>query len=194
MSTQNKNLLIDGYYDRFEQLSQLFFSDKKNIKDMNEVIRILKKTKENDSTVYIIGNGGSAAIAEHAAVDFTKNAGIEAMAISGTPMLTTFSNDYGYEKVFQKAIESFAKNGDILVAVSSSSASKNVLNACKAARKKGLEIITLSGFKENNPLRTLGDINFWVDSEAFGYLEILHGLILHYIIDFVIGSEIYMIR
>ena len=194
MGAQNKSLLIHGYYDRFEQLSQLFFIDKKNIEDMNEVIKILKKTKENCSTIYVIGNGGSAAIAEHAAIDLTKNAGIRAMAISGTPMLTTFSNDYGYEKVFQKAIESFAKEGDILVAVSSSGTSKNILNACKAARKKGLKIITLSGFKETNPLRTLGDINFWVDSEAFGYLEILHGLILHYIIDSIIGSEIYMIR
>ncbi len=194
MGAQDNNSLIDGYYDRFSQLSQSFFNDEKNIEDMNEVMRILKRAKENRSTIYIIGNGGSAAVAEHTAIDLTKNAGIRAMAISGSPMLTTFSNDYGYEKVFQKAIESFAEEGDVLVAVSSSGTSKNILNACKVARKKRLKIITLSGFKETNPLRALGDINLWVGSEAFGYLEILHGLILHYIIDSIIGSEIYMIR
>lgn len=188
------DLLIDGYYDRFDQIARSFFSDEKNIEDMNKCIKLLKATKENNSTIYIVGNGGSAAIAEHTAIDLTKNAGLRALAISGSPMLTTFSNDYGYENVFKKAIEIFANKDDVLIAISSSGVSKNILNACEVAREKVLKIITLSGFEEDNPLRTLGDINFWVDSKAFGFLETLHALILHYITDSIIGSEIYMIR
>lgn len=188
------SFLIDGYYDKLDQIARSFFNDKKNIGNMNKCIRILKTAKENNSIIYIIGNGGSAAVAEHTAIDFTKNTGLKALAISGSPMLTTFSNDYGYENVFKKAIEIFANENDVLIAISSSGASKNILNACEIAREKGLKIITLSGFEENNPLRALGDINFWINSKAFGYLEILHGLILHYINDSIIGSETYMIR
>lgn len=189
-----KSLLIDGYYDRLDQVARAFFSDQKNIEGMNRCVELLKSTKQNNSTIYIIGNGGSAAIAEHAAIDFTKNAGLKALAVSGSPMLTTFSNDYGYENVFKKAIEIFSNEDDVLIAISSSGCSKNILNACKTARMKGLKIIVLSGFEPNNPLRQLGDVNFWVDSNAFGFLEILHGLIIHYINDSIIGSEVYMIR
>ena len=188
------DLLIDGYYDRFDQIAKSFFSDEKNIEDMNKCIKLLKATKENNSTVYIIGNGGSSALAEHTAIDLTKNAGLRALAISGSPMLTTFSNDYGYENVFKKAIEIFANKDDVLIAISSSGISKNMLNASEVAKEKALKIITLSGFEANNPLRQLGDVNLWVNSTAFGFLEVLHGLILHYINDSIIGSEIYMIR
>jgi len=70
---------------------------------MKEAVSLLKNSKGADSTIFLVGNGGSAAIAEHIAIDLTKNAGLRALAISGTPMLTTFSNDYGYEMVFEKA-------------------------------------------------------------------------------------------
>jgi len=193
-NSSNSNLLIDGYYDGFDQIARSFFSDKDNIENANECIRLLKSTKEDNSTIYIIGNGGSAAVAEHTAIDLTKNAGLKALALSGSPMLTTFSNDYGYENVFKKFIELFANKEDVLIAISSSGSSENIINACKEAKKKGSKVVTLSGFEQDNPLRRLGDIDFWVESKAFGYLEILHGLILHWMVDSMIGSEIYMIR
>lgn len=190
----NNKLLLDKYYYKFNELAKLFFNDKKNIRNMNKCIGLLKKIKKHGSVVYIIGNGGSAAVAEHIAIDLTKNAGLKALAVSGTPMLTTFSNDYGYENVFKKYIERFATKNDVLIAISSSGQSKNIVNACRAATKKKLKIITLSGFQADNPLRKLGHINFWVESKAFGYLEMLHGMILHWINDSLIGSETYMIR
>lgn len=186
--------LITGYWDRYEQLSRSYFNNKKNIKGMEYCVKILKESKGTGRNIYLIGNGGSAAVAEHMAIDLTKNAGLKAMAVSGSPMLTTFSNDYGYENVFKKAVEVFGSKQDILIAISSSGRSKNILNACKAAKVKGMKVITLSGFKASNPLRKLGDINLWVDSKAFGFLEVIHGFILHYINDSIIGSEIYMIR
>lgn len=193
-NSRKRNLLIGGYYDRFDQTARSFFSDKKNIENANECVKLLESARENNSTIYIIGNGGSAAVAEHTAIDLTKNAGVKALAVSGSPMLTTFSNDYGYKDVFKKFIELFANKEDVLIAISSSGSSENIINACREAKKKGLKVVTLSGFEENNPLRKLGDIDFWVKSRAFGYLETLHGLILHWMVDSMIGSEIYMIK
>src|SRR3989339_455841 len=191
---ESKSLLIDGYYNRYDTLAKNFFNDKSACENMSKRVGILSGTKKTGAKIYIIGNGGSAAIAEHMAIDLTKNAGLKAMAISGSPMLTTFSNDYGYENVFRKALESFADKNDILIAISSGGTSKNILNACAFAKEKGMFTITLSGFEMSNPLRQAGDINFWVDSKAFGFVELFHNFILHYINDSIIGSEIYMIR
>ncbi len=194
MNTNKKGLLIEGYYDRYSNLAKAFIDDAENIKGLEKCVEVLKETKSHNTTIYLIGNGGSSAVAEHMAIDLTKNAGLKSMAISGTPMLTTFSNDYGYENVFKKAIEIFSNKGDILIAISSSGTSKNILNACRTAKEKGLFVITLSGFEEDNPLRTMGDINFYVKTKAFGFLEVLHGFILHHINDSIIGDEVYMIR
>ena len=169
-------------------------SEAENSANQNKTVELLESTKNTRSAIYLVGNGGSSAIAEHMAIDLTKNAALRAVAISGSPMLTTFANDYGYEKVFQKALESYADKGDVLIAISSSGNSMNILNACEAARKKEMKIITFSGFESDNLLRKKGDLNFWVDSKAFGYVEIIHNLLLHYINDAIIGSAEYIIR
>jgi D-sedoheptulose 7-phosphate isomerase len=186
--------LVDNYFSAFRKILENFINDVQNRKSLAKVIEILKGTKRNKRVIYLVGNGGSSAIAEHMAVDFTKNAGLKAMAISGSPMLTTFSNDCGYERVFQKPLEIFANKKDILIAISSSGASKNIINACKAAKNKGMKVITFSGFSSNNPLRKIGEFNFWVDSCAFGYVEIMHNLLIHYINDAIIGSAEYRIH
>ncbi len=182
------------YFKDYSKTLNSFLTNVDNRAGLNMAIKLLENTKRNRATIFFIGNGGSAAIAEHMAIDFTKNAGLRAMAISGSPMLTTFSNDYGYEKVFQKAIENFAGEKDVLIAISSSGTSKNILNACRVAKNKKMKIITFSGFDRNNSLRKEGDINFWVDSKAFGYVEIIHNLLIHYINDAIIGKIEYLIR
>jgi len=188
------NEFLDKYFIDYKKVLDTFLNEPENKEHLNEAIQILKNSGKMHSVVYLVGNGGSSAIAEHMAIDFTKNAGVRAMAISGSPMLTTFSNDYGYEKVFQKAIESFANEGDVLIAISSSGTSKNILNACRVAREKKMKIITFSGFTEANPLREEGDLNFWVHSKAFGYVELVHNLLIHYINDAIIGSVEYIIK
>ena len=193
-NSRQSKALIDGYYDRFDRIARQFFDDRVNREKAIECIQILQSIKESDSTIYLIGNGGSSAVAEHTAVDLTKNAGLKALAVSGSPMLTTLSNDYGYKNVFKKFLELFAGQGDVLIAISSSGSSENIINACKEAQRKEMSIIALSGFEQDNPLRDLANVEFWIPSKAFGYLEILHGLILHWIVDSIIGSEVYMIR
>ncbi len=193
-SDKKKVNFLGTYFTGYIAAIHSFLQDDINKHSLNNVVELFKKTKDRDAIIYLIGNGGSAAIAEHMAIDLTKNAGLRAMAISGSPILTAFSNDYGYEKVFQKAIESFADKGDVLIAISSSGTSKNILNACRAAKKKNMKVITFSGFNSNNPLKKEGDINFWVDSKAFGYVEIIHNLLMHYINDAIIGKIEYVIK
>ena len=188
------NKFHETYFTNLKDTFNEFLGNSRNIECLNEAVKILENTRISNKTIYIIGNGGSSSIAEHIAIELTKNAGLRAMAFSGSPLLTTFSNDFGYDRVFQKAIEHFANEKDVLIAISGTGTSKNILNACLAAKKKNMEIITLSGFGINNPLRKVGDINFWVDSKAFGYIEMIHTIILHYCIDAIIGSAEYMIR
>lgn len=136
--------------------------------------------------IIFIGNGGSAAIAEHSAIDYWKNGGIRAISFNDGPLLTCIGNDYGYEMVFEKPLRMFADADDVLVAISSSGKSPNILNAAKAAIEMGCNVITLSGFSSDNPLRELGDMNFYLPSDHYGLVELGHQIILHTILDLIL--------
>jgi len=125
---------------------------------LREAIKVIVEQAKAGRKLLFIGNGGSASITSHMAVDFWKNAGIQAIAFNDSSMLTCISNDYGYEHVFEKPIEMFAEPQDILIAISSSGQSENILRAAAAAKKKGIKVIALSGFNKDNPLRVPGKI------------------------------------
>jgi len=146
-------------------------------------MELVNQVKKNNKKIIIIGNGGSAGIASHQAVDYWKNGGVRAIAFNDSSLLTCISNDYSYDEVFAKPIEMFADEGDLLLAISSSGASINILNAVKAAENKGCQTLTFSGFNENNPLRKTGKVNFYVPAFSYGYVEILHLFIIHSILD-----------
>ncbi len=136
-----------------------------------------------------IGNGASASISSHMATDFLKNGRMHATAFNDSSLLTCFSNDYGYKHVFEKPIEMIAKSGDILIALSSSGKSENILLGIKSARLKGSKVITLSGFDNNNPLSDQGDYNFFVCSNSYGPVEILHHSICHCLLDTILKHQ-----
>ena len=149
---------------------------------------ILTHSKGGKKLIFI-GNGASASIASHISTDFCKNGGIRAVAFNDSSLLTCISNDYGYKHVFEKPVEMFADEGDLLVAISSSGKSENILRGVDMARDKGCKIITLSGFEKNNPLSKLGDINFYVPAKEYGPVEILHTAICHAILDVIISHR-----
>ena len=130
-------------------------------------VGIIVEQSSAGGKVLFIGNGASASMSSHIATDISKNGGLKALAFNDSSLLTCISNDCGYNNVFSKAIEMFADEQDVLVAISSSGESKNILNAVSAGRKKGLKVITLSGFGKDNSLRKLGDINFYVPASEF---------------------------
>ncbi len=149
----------------------------------------VKSTHEKKGKVIMIGNGGSAAIASHLAIDYSKNGRIPALAFSDAAALTCLSNDYGYEYVFAKQIEYHAKPEDTLIAISSSGRSMNILNAVSVAKKLGCKVITYSGFKEKNPLNLSGDLNFYIASLEYGYVEVAHTGLGHAILDYTMAKK-----
>jgi len=140
-------------------------------------------TSVKNGKLMFIGNGASASIASHMATDFWKNAGVPAVAFNDSSLLTCVSNDFGYEHVFEKPIQFFGQSDDVLIAISSSGQSENILKAVSAARELGIYIITLSGFKKNNPLRKMGHLNFYAPSMSYGLVEVAHHALCHFIVD-----------
>ena len=147
-------------------------------------IKKLRKINESElNKLIFIGNGGSAGIASHCSTDYTKNGGIRSTALNDASMLTCLSNDYSYEEVFSKQINYYGFKNDVLVAISSSGMSKNIVNAVIQAKKTGIFTITLSGFDHKNDLKKLGDLNFFVNSNEYGFVEINHLILIHTALD-----------
>ena len=144
--------------------------------------RMLQLKNENKN-LYIVGNGGSASVAAHATTDFFNVARIRATTLYENSLLTCMANDYGYENAFKRMLAQLLNPGDIVIAISSSGNSMNIRNAATIASEKGAYVITLTGFSGENPLRPLGNINIWLDSTDYGFVEIGHQFILHNIAD-----------
>ena len=146
-------------------------------------------THQSGKKIIVNGNGGSAAMASHVAVDLTKAAGIRAINFNEADLITCFANDYGYEHWVAKALEAYADPGDLAILISSSGKSQNILNASEKANEMGLTVITVSGFLTDNPVRKLGDLNLWVDSTEYNIVEMTHHVWLVAIIDYLIESK-----
>jgi len=182
---------LDEYFDDFKKIIN-FNSDEIKKKLIN-LKKIFITTKKNKKKILIFGNGGSAAIASHFSVDLTKNAKIRCTNYNEPDLITCFSNDFGYERWVEMAIKYYGNKGDVLIVISSSGKSKNMINACIAARKKKFsKIITLTGHLVNNPVKKLGDINLWVNSKAYNYVENIHQFWLLSLVDLVIGKKNYL--
>jgi D-sedoheptulose 7-phosphate isomerase len=134
----------------------------------------------------VVGNGGSAAMASHVAVDFTKAAGVRAITFNEADLITCFANDYGYEQWVVEALKAYADKGDVAILISSSGTSKNIVNGTLKAKELGLKTITLSGFSKDNDLNNKGDINFWIGSSSYNYVEMTHHVWLVAMVDYLI--------
>lgn len=144
---------------------------------------ILLNTQKSGGITYIIGNGGSAGIASHFCNDLIKVLKIPANTLVDSNVLTCLANDFGYENSYSEALKVNLKKEDLLIAISSSGSSLNIINAAKVANEKNAKIITFSGFDSANSLRRLGDLNFWLDRKDYGLVEMGHFFILHTLID-----------
>ena len=153
--------------------------------DYNKIETIRKKISSlnKNNKIILIGNGGSASISSHVAVDLTKILKKRAICFNEPNLITCFANDYGYEKWAEKALEAYALKNDVVILISSSGKSKNLVNACKFAKKKKIYVVTLTGFKKNNPLSKLGNENLWVDSSKYNVVEMTHHIWLLALVD-----------
>ena len=145
----------------------------------------LLNTHHNSKKIMIFGNGGSAAMASHVAVDFTKAVGIRSTNYNEADLITCLSNDFGYENWVSKAIEYYADAGDTIILISSSGTSKNIINGAKKAKQMSLPIISFSGFNKNNELIKLSSLSFWVNSKEYNIVEMAHHVWLVSIVDYL---------
>ena len=176
------------YKNHFNKIKNIFSTI--DVSQLEKISKLFFKIKKSKKKIIICGNGGSAATASHVAVDLTKNAKIKSVTFNEYDLITCFANDYGYEKWISQSINFYAEKGDILVLLSCSGNSKNLVNANKAAIKKGLKIISLTGCKKNNKLNSIrSNLRIWVDSKEYNIIEIIHHMILLFIIDNLIYSN-----
>ena len=132
----------------------------------NRATQAIKAVRASGGTVYVVGNGGSASIASHLQNDLVKAAGMKAIVLTEAPLLTAYTNDDGYATAYASPLKLWAQKGDLLVAISSSGESENILRAVAVAQEAGAEVITLSGFAARNTLRRTGDLNFYIPSPS----------------------------
>jgi len=139
--------------------------------------------RANKKTVYLIGNGASASMASHVAADLAKNAHVRTEVFSDLSLITAIANDLGFEEVFAEPLRRRVQEGDMLVAISSSGQSPNIIRACREAKERGGTIITLSAMDGGNHLRKEGTLNFYLPAMTYGMAETCHAAILHYWLD-----------
>jgi len=150
---------------------------------MRTAMDMLLRAREHSRGVYVVGNGGSASVASHMVTDLLNVMRMRDYAVHEASLMTCMSNDYGYENAYARILSGVAREGDLLIAISSSGRSENIRNAVQQMQASGGETITLSGFDQANPLRALGDLNIWLDSNDYGFVEVGHQFILHNMID-----------
>lgn len=151
------------------------------------VRRAAHQAHDAGNKIIFVGNGGSAGIASHLAIDFSKNGGLRSLAFNDPAALTCLGNDLGYENVFAKQLDFHARPGDLVVAISSSGRSPNILGAVKMARTRDCKVATFSGFTAENELRQAGDVNFYVRSREYGFVEVAHLALCHAVLDIDMG-------
>ncbi len=183
MVTWNRH--VEKIVSIMEELS-ITDKDGKNI-DIDEGFRILEKKilelKKNKNSLFVIGNGACASIASHLSADLAKNGKIRTRVFTDLALLTAMANDNGYKNVFSDSMEIWSNTGDILVTISSSGNSQNIIKAIETAQNIGVFCISLSAMKKGNTSRRIGDLNIYIPAKEYGNAEVIHSMILHYLTD-----------
>lgn len=184
---------MDYMTDYFKTIEQaigniLITNQQESIIDRSTAFKLIadriENTKKKAGLIFFAGNGASATMAEHMSHDFFQNAEVNTQTCSETSHITAIGNDYGFDEVFSYRIGRILGKQDILITISSSGNSENVVKALKTARDRESFIITLSGKMQENVSRKSGDINIYVPLSTYGLVESAHAVILHAILDF----------
>jgi len=145
--------------------------------------------KKTENCIYLIGNGASASMSSHFAADINKNADIHTQVFTDLALITALANDISYTEVFAHPLIKRARAGDMLVTISSSGRSPNILRAIEVAKDMGLYVVTISAMDEDNPSRQSGHLNLFVPAATYGLAETAHAAILHYWTDLLVGCN-----
>ncbi len=182
---------LKEYFNDVSKLSIKLYETYKN--DIIKISKLFKKTSENKKKIIFLGNGGSASICSHVSVDLTKNSKIRSINFNEPDLITCFSNDYGHEHWMKEAIRNYYDKGDLVVMISVSGNSLNLVNAAKFCKKNKIKLITITGsnFKNNLNKINKNGICLWINSKSYNQVEIGFNIILLAIVDLIIGRKIY---
>jgi D-sedoheptulose 7-phosphate isomerase len=183
---------VDMVKYSLDRMETTFFDGAARGPISNEIGTWCKWTEEmkvSGGTMYFIGNGASSTMASHMSADATKNGQLRSKTFNDQSLLTAISNDIDYKEVYALPVERFGNVEDVLVTISSSGNSPNIIRAIEEAHKIGMKVVTLSGMKENNDSRKNGDLNFWIPADFYGVVESSHQTVLHSWLDRYLHNE-----
>lgn len=158
---------------------------------LDSLRKSMLRVKEAGGKVILAGNGASASIASHFALDFTKQGKVKSICFNDSSFITAYANDYGYQNWVKRAIAHHGAKNDLAILISSSGRSPNIVSAASEARDMGIEVATMTGFAADNPLKQLGEINLWADCKAYNIIESAHSFWLAAACDLLIGKSEY---
>lgn len=184
---------FQNYYEQYrddlnEAMTEVKVTDKNGIcidvdVALEKWIDVSEKTRKACGLFFLCGNGASATIAEHLSHDCFQNADFITQTCAETSHITAISNDLSYEDIFAYRIGKQLKVGDMLITISSSGNSPNIIKAINTARGKNAFIVTLSGKGSDNKSRQLGDLNFYIPLSTYGMVESAHATLMHIWLD-----------
>ena len=177
---------LQNYNDKFLKIADI---NEENQKKLIKLYKLVTNIKKNKKKIIVVGNGGSASIASHFCVDMTKNGGVRSVNFNESNLLTCFANDYDYKNWVKEALRFYADTGDMVILISSSGNSKNMINASKFLKKKNNKLITFTGFYGKNRLHRYGLLNFIVHSNNYNYIENSHQYWLLALVDLVVNFK-----
>jgi D-sedoheptulose 7-phosphate isomerase len=176
---------VDNYLGRLHSAVEALPRDR-----LAELGETLYRTYRNGQQVFTLGNGGSASTASHMAADLAKNtigANMRRFRVlslnDNQSLLTALANDLGYENVFSEQLKNLIRAGDLLVAISASGNSPNVLNAIRCAQRQCAEVVGILGFQGGEAAR-LADVAIIVPCDHYGVIEDVHLIINHILVDY----------
>ena len=181
---------LDDYYSRYQKILFDSRDDKSIIKLRNAIF----ETNQNNGKLIFVGNGASASLASHAATDFTKQAKIPSIAFNDHNLITALSNDYGYHNWVAKAIEFYSAPNDMVIFISVSGESSNLIEGIDFANKISLSTTSLTGASKTNSLKGKSQHSLWVNSNAYNIVESIHTIWITLIIDLFVGTPEYMVN
>ena len=174
----------------FDESSKVILESKTLVREILDAIDVIIKSLKNKNKIVIFGNGGSAADAQHMAAEFIgryliERKSIPAIALTAdTSILTSIGNDYSFDSVFSRQCESLVEENDIVIAISTSGNSTNIIEGVSTAKKKGAFVISLTG-KSGGKLKGISDITIRVPSDQTPHIQESHRTIIHTICELV---------
>lgn len=186
--------MSDFFTPYFSNLVSFLSEENLPITSLERLFALTTQTKRSNSKIIILGNGGSSAIASHAAIDFSKSAQIRAITFNDPSLITCLANDYGHSNWMKEALKLYACKDDLVILISSSGRSKNMLEAARYTSSQKLPLVTFTGMDLDNDLKEINSsgLNIHVPSYSYNFIENVHQCLLLSIVDAhasaVIGS------